>query len=178
MYEYEYPANPLQVNVPDNISIYLDDIPVEHPCVPRICAEQGYFLVWSTTDKYNDVLDDSLESKKDQQLKCSPDKLDYGQALIYPYESEVIVGVVKYYGYMNKYGEQETNKIIAEVWDDIIKLFGHKTIICPSGSFLEWCHLSMNQKKIPHSPYRRKVMMSRGFTRIDNYWIRNANLLA
>ena len=176
MYEYSEeskPINPRQL--PNNVDILLDDTPVQFPYVPRICPHQGYFLIWyGDKDTYPEITDMALACKNEPQSKTCKEleKIEYGQALVYPYEDEVILGTVKYYGYMQNLGQAATKKILKQIWKDIVDMFGHKKIICPTGSFLEWCHLSMNQTRIPRGPYRESTLQSLGFKKQGDFWVR------
>lgn len=182
MYDYEESANPLNpLFLAKNVDVYLDDTPTEYPYVARICATQGYFLIWHTSETtYPEITPLALSCKNEKQSKTCPElhKIEIGQAVIYPFTDEVIIGTIKYYNYMKILGQNKTNKIIKAIWKDIIAMFGDRKIICPSGSYFEWLHMSINQKKIPHSSYKENLMKSMGFKRVGNYWIRNANLLA
>ena len=181
MYDYEEPANPLNpLFLPNNVDVYLDDTPTEYPYVARICPTQGYFLIWHTNETtYPEITPMALSCKNEKQSKTCPElnKIEIGQVVVYPFEDEVIIGTVKYYNYMKVLGQAETNKIIKSIWKDMIAIFGNRKIICPAGSYFEWLHLCINQKKIPHSSYKEKLMKSLGFKRSGNYWIRDANLL-
>ena len=47
MLEYSSAAKVLQLKqCPPNIDFKLDEIPLAHPRVPRICNEQGHMLLW------------------------------------------------------------------------------------------------------------------------------------
>ena len=177
MYEYSEASNPLSVNLPPNVDVFLEDTPTEHPYVARICPNQGHALVWYThKDNYPTL---SVTKGKDQTFWCKEDwKLEYGMAIVYPYPDEVIIGTVKYYGYMKNFGRVATNKIIKNVWNDLIAMFGDKKIICPSGSYMQLLHLVINQKRIPRNSYKKQMLEPLGFYREGDYWIRNANLLA
>lgn len=181
MYEYSEESNPLTVQAPSNVDIFLDQIPTVHPYVARLCKEQAHILVWySTKDKYPELYEDALRCKDEpQNVTCDGDKIEIAMAIVWVYEDEVILGTVKYYGYVyNKLGRSKTVKIAKQVWNDLIAMFGDKKIICPTGSYLEYVHLVMNQERIPSLTYRTSILKPLGFKRFDNYWVRDANLLA
>ena len=98
--------------------------------------------------------------------------------IVYPYNDEVIIGTVKYAGYLKKRTKSERTKLLKEVWKDIVTMFGDKKIICPSGTYFDYIHLCINQKRAPHEAYYKRLMQRNGFIREGDYWIRNANLLA
>lgn len=182
MYEYKEESNPLcAASLPPNIEIKKDILPVKSPFVPRLCDHRGYFLIWYGTPKTDpDIVEDSRRTKDEPQwISCSDlDKIDKAVALVYPYDDEVIIGTVKYAGYINKRSKSQRTKLLSEVWKDLVLMFGHKRIICPSGTYFDYLHLCMNQKRAPHEAYHRRLMNKNGFVRHGEYWIRNANLLA
>lgn len=178
MLEYSEESNPLCALVlPNNVDVTLETTPTEYPYVARICPNRGHVLIWYThRDNYPEL---KITKGGDQTFWCKEDwKLEYGLAIVYPYEKEVIIGTVKYYGYMQNYGRVHTNKIIKNLWNDIIMMFGDRKIICPSGSYMELLHLAINQKRIPRNSYKKQIMEPLGFKREGDYWIRDANLLA
>ena len=178
MLEYSKGPNPLNaLTIPSNVDVTLETTPTEHPYVARICPNQGHVLIWYTDkSKYPQI---EVTKGGDQTFWCNEDwKLEYGMAIIYPYEEEVIIGTVKYYGYMQVLGRVETNKIIKNLWNDIIHMFGDRKIICPSGTYMELLHMVINQKRIPRNSYKKQILEPLGFKRQGDYWIRDANLLA
>jgi hypothetical protein len=182
MYEYSAKCNQLNPNViPSNVDIFLDNIPNQHPHVARICPEQGYILIWHADAKdYPTIAENAFRCKNEpQNVNCNDaNRIEIGMAIVYPYDDEVILGTVKYFGYVYRLGRSETTSITKQVWKDIILMFGDRKIICPSGSYLEWLHLSMNQERIPTLTYKRQILKPLGFMRQQNYWIRDANILA
>ena len=179
MYEYSEESNPLNVQLPPNVDTTLETTPTTYPYVARICPNRGHVLIWYTSMDQYPELSGLIKKGGDQTFWCKEDwKLEYGMAIIYPYDNEVIIGTVKYYGYMKNLGRVKTNQIIKEIWKDIIKMFGSRKIICPSGTYFELLHLSMNQKRIPRNSYKKQTMESLGFKRTGDYWIRDADLLA
>jgi hypothetical protein len=183
MYDYTYPSNPLQISsqLPSNCEIRLDTTPVLHPYVARICPHVGYFLIWYTDpEKYPDITPIARKAKQEDKQSLSladNNKIEYAQALVYPYEHEVIIGTVKYYNYMRVLGNNATRKLLKDVWKDIVNMFGDKKIICPTGSYFQALHFVLNQKKIPVSSYSDKIMKPSGFKHHKDYWIRDANIL-
>lgn len=183
MFDYEYPSNPLQLlsPLPSNCEIKLDTTPVQHPYVVRLCPHVGYFLIWYTDpEQYPEITPIAQRAKKEDTQSLSLDdnnKIEYAQALIYPYKDEIIIGTVKYYNYMRLLGNHATRKLLRGVWKDIIKSFGDRKIICPTGSHFKLLHLCINQKKIPVSSYSDKIMKPAGFKHQKDYWIRDANIL-
>lgn len=183
MYVYDYPANPLSIrgSLPDKCTSILDITPFVHPYVPRICPEQGHFLIWYTDPhQFPGITSHSRKAKVEDHQSISipnPNKIEYAQALIYPYENEVIIGTVKYYNYMRYLGNIGTRDLLKEVWGDIIKMFGDKKIICPTGSYFQLLHLAINQKRIPVSSYSAKIMKPLGFKHTEDFWVRDADIL-
>lgn len=179
MYEYSEESNPLNVQLPPNVDTTLENTPTEYPYVARICPNQGHVLIWYTSKDQYPELDGMINKGGDQTFWCNEEwKLEYGMAIVYPYDNEVVIGTVKYYGYMKNLGRVKTNQIIKQMWKDIVKMFGNRKIICPSGTYLELLHLAMNQKRIPRNSYKKQTMESLGFKRTGDYWIRDADLLA
>ena len=176
MLDYEEKPNLLTVEIPSHIEVSKDTVPTKQPYLPRICSRQGYVFMWhSTKEKHPDLYEYSQRVKQEEQWYTTedPEGIELALALIHEYEDEVIIGCVKTAGYLNTQSSEFVNNILKGVWKDIIQVFGHKRIICPSGTYLEYIHLYLNQKRIPHSPYSKKLMLKNKFYRKDNYWIRD-----
>lgn len=176
MLDYEESPQPLSVIPPNHIEVSLDTVPTTYPYLPRICSRQGYVFMWHTDKKTHPHLYEiSQECKGEAQWFTTKDTdgIELALALIHEYDDEVIIGCVKTAGYMSNEPNEVIHKLLKQVWKDIIKVFGHKKIICPSGSYLEYIHLYLNQKRIPHTPYSKKYMARNKFYRIENYWIRD-----
>lgn len=183
MYQYDYIPNQLQIEggLSDNCQVILDITPQVYPYVARICPNQGHFLIWYTDEKeYPEITEHSRRAKIEDTQSISipdPNKIEYAQALIYPYEDEIIIGTVKYYNYMRYLGNHGTRNLLKEVWRDIIRMFGNRKIICPTGTYFQVLHMALNQKRIPVSSYSDKIMKPMGFKHTDDFWIRDADLL-
>ena len=175
MYEYSEEAILLPPNTPSDVEIQLDNIRITYPVVPRICARQAYFFIWFS-DKQTDpeLYQDSQRSKYDSQwVHCkNKEHIEKGVVMVHIYEDEIIIGTMKTAGYMNRKSNIQIRSFIRRMWSDIISMFDNKTIICPSGTYLECLHLTMNQKRITHEPYHREVMKQFAFKRIGDYWVR------
>jgi len=182
MYEYSEESKPLTVTLPPNVEVKQDFLPTQHPYVPRLCEQRGYFLIWyGTKDSDPDLVEDCLKAKTEPQwISCDDsEKIDRAVVLVYPYDDEVIIGTVKYAGYVKKRTTAQKTKLLREVWADIIKMFGDKRIVCPSGTYFDYLHLCINQKRAPHDAYYKRLMSVNGFVRTGEYWIREReNLLA
>ena len=175
MYDYEKSASPISLKIPSDIEVVLDNIPIKHPFVPRICAQQGYLFIWFGTKETDpDLYEDSQDNKLDSQWATltNNENIEKGVALFHIYDDEVIIGSFKTAGYMGKRGKVEVRNFLRKMWTDTITMFGDKRIICPAGSMFEFLHLTMNQKRIPHEPYHRELMQQFGFKRVGDYWIR------
>lgn len=176
MLDYNEESNPLSVKPPHHIEVSLDTVPTTQPYLPRICARQGYVFMWHTNKNLNPELyqySQNCKNEKQWFVTKDPDGIELALALIHEYEDEVIIGCVKTAGYLNSQSNEFIYKLLKGVWADIVNLFGHKKIICPSGSYLEYIHLFLNQKRIPHTPYSKKYMVRNKFYRIENYWVRD-----
>lgn len=177
MYEYSEPSNQLKVKLLSGIDVVPDSLPVLYPYVPRICKEQGHMLIWyGTHETDSDLILDCLVSKNESQWITASQEwmIEKGVALVYPYEDEVILGTVKYAGYLKKRSNVEIRKFIRHMWKDLLTMFGDKKIICPTGSYLEELHSKMNNYKIPRETYHWKIMKQNGFIKHSNYWIRES----
>ena len=177
MYEYTEGPNPLDAQCfPKNIEIQLDTLPIIHPYVPRLCNQQGHFLIWYGTSYTDSDLSKVVCKGEEQWVNCSKDwMIEKGVCLVYPFEDEVILGLIKTAGYMIIRNRTSIRNFIQIMWTDIIKMFGNKKIICPTGSYLEFVQMSMNQSKISHDPYHKRIMKQFNFVRDDYYWIREPN---
>lgn len=179
MYEYNKGPNPLNLlYTPNNIDFKLDDLPIAHPYVPRICDEKGHMLIWwGTAETDPDLVRDCLRAKNEPQWITCDDihKIEKGVSLIYPYEDEVIIGALKIPGYFNLRINIEQRAFLRKMWADVVDMFGSKKIICPSGGYFNYLHLSINQMRIPREAYHREVMKQFKFRREGYFWIRYPN---
>jgi hypothetical protein len=179
MYDYEASPNTLDVKLLNNIDDVLDNIPTTYPYVPRLCKETGHMLIWwGTKDSDPDIAADCFKVKTEEQwITCKELwKVEKAIALVWPYENEVIVGTVKYPGYMKKRSKIEIRSWLRKVWFDVVLMFGDKRIVCPSTTYLNSIHMYMNQMTISHEAYHHKMMKKYGFKRYnEDFWIREAN---
>jgi hypothetical protein len=163
-------------NCTSNIDFKLDEIPLAHPYVPRICKEQGHILIWwGTPETDGDLFFPSLEAKNEAQwVTCTePYKIEKGVALIYPYDNEIIIGSLKVPGYYHlKRSSSDQRNWLRKMWKDVIEMFGDKRIICPSGGWLNNLHMKINNERIPREPYHREIMKQFQFRRNGDFWIR------
>lgn len=179
MYEYSDDQIPLGVALPKHIVDVPDNLPVIAPYVPRICSNVGHMLIWvgiQATDP--DLYHAAMLGKVEPQWITSYDSshIEKGIALVYPYENEVVLGAVKTPGYLQEIrGNRGVSIQIRLMWRDIIRLFGDRRIICPTGTFFDWVHLSMNQKRIPRSAYHKTIMIDNKFVKHGTFWIRERN---
>jgi hypothetical protein len=160
---------------PPDIDFKLDDISIAHPYVPRICKEQGHMLIWwGTAETDPDLLEECLQVKDEAQWITCEDrwKIEKGIALIYPYTEEVIIGALKTPGYFHRRTNIAQRAFLRKMWADVICMFGNRKLICPSGGYFNYLHLSINQKRIPHEAYHRELMKQFKFRREGDFWIR------
>ena len=160
----------------------LDNLPLLHPYVPRLCENQGHFLIWwGTQDTDSDLLIPCLQAKNEPQwINCDEEwKIEKGIALVYPFENEVIIGTLKVPGYYHlKRNMIEQRKWLKKMWSDIVVMFGDRKIICPSGSYFNYLHNIINKENCPREAYHRQLMKSFLFKRDGHYWVRNAKELS
>lgn len=178
MLDYTEELKPLSVIPPSHIEVTVDTVPTKHPYLPRICSRQGYVFMWhSTKEQSPDLYEYSQKVKTEEQWYTTkdPEGIEIALALIHEYDDEVIIGCVKTAGYLNTKPKSYVNDVIKNVWADIIKTFGHKRIVCPSVSYLQYIHLYLNQKRIPHSPYCKKIMSKNKFYKVETYWVRDGS---
>lgn len=179
MYDYKEESNPIGVELLPNVDDVLDTIPITYPYVPRFCKEVGHMLIWWGTEHTDpDIAGFCFRVKREAQwITCKEDwKVEKAIVLLWPYEDEVIIGAIKYPGYMKKRTPVEIRSWLRLVWADVVSMFGNKRIICPSGTYLECVHLYMNQMKISHEAYHHKIMKKNGFKRYNaDFWIREPN---
>jgi hypothetical protein len=176
MYDYEEEQKPLSVEVPTHIEVSLDTVPTAHPYLPRLCARQGYVFMWHTSrDKEPDLYELSQNAKNEKQWFTTkdPNGIELVLVLLHEYDDEVIIGCVKSAGYLTNKSSDYLHTLLKGAWKDLIDIFGHKKIICPNSSYLEYVHLCVNQKRIPHMPYDKKLMIKNKFRKAGYYWIRD-----
>ncbi len=180
MYEYSKGPNPLNLLCkPIDIDFKLDNIPVAYPYVPRICAETGHILIWfGTADTDPDLVEECLRVKNEPQwITCDNIcKIEKGVALIYPYDDEIIIGSLKTPGYFHLRTTVNQRSFLRKMWTDVISMFGDRKIICPSGGYFNYLHLSINQIRIPREAYHRELMKQFKFRREGDFWIRYPNI--
>ena len=175
---YEYSEEPLCLppsKYPIDVEIQEDHLRVTYPVVPRICARRAYFFIWfSDKETDPDLYEDCQRSKYDTHwVHCKDkEKIEKGVVMIHIYDDEIIIGTMKTAGYMNRKTRIENRALIRRMWKDIIEMFGDKKITCPSGTYLECLHLTMNQRRITHDPYHHEIMKQFGFKRTGDYWVR------
>lgn len=175
MYEYNEVTSLLNINLPKNVDVKLDTLPVKYPYIPRISPKQAHmFIWWGTKETDPDIYDEAIKNKGENQwVNCDQDwKLEKGIAVLHIYDDEVIIGCLKYAGHMRKKPITEIRQFLKTMMTDIINMFGDKKIICPTGSYFEYLHLTINQKKVQHEPYHKRLMKPFGFEKQGNYWIR------
>jgi hypothetical protein len=176
MYDYETGPNPLiLLCTPSNIDFKLDNIPIAYPYVPRICREQGHMLIWyGTLETDPDISEACFSVKNEEQwITCEEDwKIEKGIVLVYPYENEIIIGSLKIPGYFHSRTPSQQRQFLRKMWRDVIVMFGNKRIICPSGGYFNYLHLTMNQIRIPREAYHRELMKQFKFVRNGDYWVR------
>jgi hypothetical protein len=177
MYEYKETTSLLSINLPQNVDVKLDNLPLKEPYIPRICDRQAHMFIWWGTKKTDgDIYEQTLKNKNENQwITCDELwKLEKGVAVIHIYSTEIIIGCVKYSGVLKKRTIHERKEFIRQMWNDIVNMFKDKKIIVPVGSYLEYISLSMNLTKIQHEPYQKRFLNPLGFKKQENYWIRNA----
>jgi hypothetical protein len=177
MYDYKKTTSPVKLDIP-NVDTILDNLPIKHPYVPRICDKQALFLIWwGTKETDADIYEDTIKNKNEEQwVTCKENwKLEKGVAMLHIYDKEIIIGSVKYSGVLKKRTKIEIRKFIKQMYMDIVRTFFNYKIIIPTGSYLEHLHLVMNQKRIQKEPYHREIMQQFGFKKQDKYYIRYAN---
>lgn len=177
MYEYKEDSKLLNFDIP-NVDIILDTLPIKHPYVPRICDKQAHFFIWWGTKETDlDIYEDAINNKNEEQwVTCKEDwKIEKGVAMLHIFDNIVFIGSVKYSGILKKRSKSDIRNFIRKMYEDITKTFNDRTLIIPTGSYIEQLHLVMNQKRIQKEPYHREIMQQFGFKKQDKYWIRNAN---
>jgi hypothetical protein len=177
MLDYSKDANPLNLQYcPPNIDFKLDELPLAHPYVPRICNEQGHFLLWwGTSETDTDLVMPCLHAKNEPQwITCNEEwKIEKGVALIYPYNDEIIIGALKVPGYYHlKRPVSNQRRWLKKMWRDVIDMFGDRRIVCPSGGYINKLHLAINKEQIPRESYHQQLMKSLSFIREGDFWIR------
>ena len=177
MYDYKEDSKLLNFDIP-NVDIILDTLPIKHPYVPRICDKQAHFFIWWGTKETDlDIYEDAINNKNEEQwVTCKEDwKIEKGVAMLHIFDNTVFIGSVKYSGILKKRSKSDIRNFIRKMYEDITKTFNDRTLIIPTGSYIEQLHLVMNQKRIQKEPYHREIMQQFGFKKQDKYWIRNAN---
>jgi hypothetical protein len=179
MYEYKKTTSLAKLELPYGVDVKLDTLPLKSPFVPRICDKQAHmFIWWGTKETDPDIYEQTLKNKNEEQwITCDEMwKLEKGVASIHIYDTEIIIGCVKYSGVLKNRTIPERKKFIKQMWNDIVNIFKNKKIIVPVGSYLEYISLSMNLTKIQHEPYQKRFLNPLGFKKQGNFWIKNLEI--
>ena len=103
----------------------------------------------------------------------TPNTYIKGVGMFHIYDDYVIVGSLKYAGYLQRKTPADRRHLLRTMWCETINIFKDKDIMCPSGTFFNWVHLSLNQMTVQKEPYHREIMQQFGFKRDEDYWIRD-----
>ena len=183
MYEYkETLSQPdiskLKINNTD-IEIQLDEFPIQRPFIPRIDGRQAHLFLW-LGKKEDDIETYNLAEKNIGEKMWvhnkTPNTFIKGVGMFHIYDEYVIVGSLKYPGYMRSKSPVERRRLIRTMWCETINIFKGRRILCPTGTYFDYLHLSMNQMKAQKEPYHREIMQQFGFEKdvlYDHFWIRD-----
>ena len=177
MYEYKETISQLDLQVPDNIEVQLDNLPLGYPYMPRLCERQGHFLLWlgkkeEDIELYN-LAQKTIGGEMWIQPK-TPNTFIKGVGMFHIYEDHIVCGSMKYAGYLNSKDATYRRKLLRTMWCETINIFENKDIICPSGTYFDYIHLTINQMTTQKEPYHYQIMTQFGFKKDDSgdYWIR------
>ena len=183
MYDYNETISQtnLPYNFPKHIEVQLDNFPVEKPYLPRIDGRQAHMFLWlGKKEEDGELYEIAQKTKGERQWVQNnrPNTYIKGVGMFHIYDEYVIVGSLKYAGYMKNRPMTENRKLIRQMWCDTINIFKNKDMLCPSGTYFDWLHLTMNQMRAQKEPYHREIMWQFGFDKViegklKDYWIRN-----
>lgn len=176
MYEYKETISQLDLKVPSHIEVQLDNLPLEKPYMPRIDGRQAHMFLW-LGKKEDDIETYNLAENCKSEIMWvdnkTPNTYIKGVGAFHIYDDYVVVGSLKYAGYLQRKTPADRRHLIRTMWCETINIFKDKDIMCPSGTFFNWVHLSLNQMTVQKEPYHREIMQQFGFKRDEDYWIRD-----
>ena len=176
MYEYKETISQLDIKVPSHIEVQLDNLPLEKPYMPRIDGRQAHMFLW-LGKKEDDIETYNLAENCKSEIMWvdnkTPNTYIKGVGAFHIYDDYVVVGSLKYAGYLQRKTPADRRHLIRTMWCETINIFKDKDIMCPSGTFFNWVHLSLNQMTVQKEPYHREIMQQFGFKRDEDYWIRD-----
>ena len=176
MYEYKETISQLDIKVPSHIEVQLDNLPLEKPYMPRIDGRQAHMFLW-LGKKEDDIETYNLAENCKSEIMWvdnkTPNTYIKGVGMFHIYDDYVVVGSLKYAGYLQRKTPADRRHLIRTMWCETINIFKDKDIMCPSGTFFNWVHLSLNQMTVQKEPYHREIMHQFGFKRDEDYWIRD-----
>ena len=176
MYEYKETISQLDIKVPSHIEVQLDNLPLEKPYMPRIDGRQAHMFLW-LGKKEDDIETYNLAENCKSEIMWvdnkTPNTYIKGVGMFHIYDDYVVVGSLKYAGYLQRKTPADRRHLLRTMWCETINIFKDKDIMCPSGTFFNWVHLSLNQMTVQKEPYHREIMHQFGFKRDEDYWIRD-----
>ncbi len=176
MYEYKEIISQLDIKVPSHIEVQLDNLPLDKPYMPRIDGRQAHMFLW-LGKKEDDIETYNLAENCKSEIMWvdnrTPNTYIKGVGAFHIYDDYVVVGSLKYAGYLQRKTPADRRHLLRTMWCETINIFKDKDIMCPSGTFFNWVHLSLNQMTVQKEPYHREIMQQFGFKRDEDYWIRN-----
>ena len=176
MYEYKEIISQLDIKVPSHIEVQLDNLPLDKPYMPRIDSRQAHMFLW-LGKKEDDIETYNLAENCKSEIMWvdnkTPNTYIKGVGAFHIYDDYVVVGSLKYAGYLQRKTPADRRHLIRTMWCETINIFKDKDIMCPSGTFFNWVHLSLNQMTVQKEPYHREIMHQFGFKRDEDYWIRD-----
>ena len=176
MYEYKETISQLDIKVPSHIEVQLDNLPLEKPYMPRIDGRQAHMFLW-LGKKEDDIETYNLAENCKSEIMWvdnkTPNTYIKGVGMFHIYDDYVVVGSLKYAGYLQRKTPADRRHLLRTMWCETINIFKDKDIMCPSGTFFNWVHLSLNQMTVQKEPYHREIMQQFGFKRDEDYWVRD-----
>lgn len=176
MYEYKEIISQLDIKVPSHIEVQLDNLPLDKPYMPRIDSRQAHMFLW-LGKKEDDIETYNLAENCKSEIMWvdnkTPNTYIKGVGMFHIYDDYVVVGSLKYAGYLQRKTPADRRHLLRTMWCETINIFKDKDIMCPSGTFFNWVHLSLNQMTVQKEPYHREIMQQFGFKRDEDYWIRD-----
>ena len=176
MYEYKEIISQLDIKVPSHIEVQLDNLPLDKPYMPRIDSRQAHMFLW-LGKKEDDIETYNLAENCKSEIMWvdnkTPNTYIKGLGMFHIYDDYVVVGSLKYAGYLQRKTPADRRHLLRTMWCETINIFKDKDIMCPSGTFFNWVHLSLNQMTVQKEPYHREIMQQFGFKRDEDYWIRD-----
>ena len=126
MYEYKETISQLDIKVPSHIEVQLDNLPLDKPYMPRIDSRQAHMFLW-LGKKEDDIETYNLAENCKSEIMWvdnkTPNTYIKGVGMFHIYDDYVVVGSLKYAGYLQRKTPADRRHLIRTMWCETINIF-------------------------------------------------------